>query len=72
MTMVQVRYRLARPLNDALMNAIARAHAIYGIHRVRLVPELDALVVEYDASRLTPQQVEAELAAAGIALWSEA
>ena len=72
MTMVQVRYRLARPLSDALMNAIARAHAIYGIQRLQLVPELDALVVEYDASRLTPQQVEAELAAAGIALWSEA
>jgi len=72
MTNVQVRYRLARPLSDALMSAIARAHTIYGIQRVQLVPELDALVVEYDASRLTPQQVEAELAAAGIALWSEA
>lgn len=72
MTKVQVRYKLSRPLNEALMNAIARAHAIYGIHRVQLAPALDALVVEYDASRLTPQQVEAELAAAGIALWSEA
>ncbi len=66
MTKVILRYRLLRPLDEPLMQRIVAAHSIYGFHSVRLEPSLDAITVEYDASRLTPQQVEAALHRAGI------
>lgn len=68
MTKVELHFDLARPLDNALMEAIARAHGIYGIFRVRLSPSMDAVTVEYDASRLTPAQVEAALLGAGVAI----
>ncbi len=68
MTKVELLFDLARPLDGALMDAIARAHGIYGIFRVRLSPSMDGVTVEYDASRLTPAQVEAALVRAGVAI----
>lgn len=68
MTRIELHFDLARPLDGALMDAIARAHGIYGILRVQLAPSMDAVTVEYDASRLTPAQVEAELLRAGVAI----
>jgi hypothetical protein len=58
MTKVQLRYDLLRPLDDTLMEKIGWMHSVYGIRRVSLAPTLDKLVVEYDASRLTPSEVE--------------
>lgn len=72
MTKVLLHYRLLRPLDDALMQRVAGAHGIYGIHSVRLAPSLDEITVEYDASRLTAQQVEAALHRAGIPAIKEA
>jgi len=66
MTKVALRYRLLKPLDETLMQRIARAHAIYGLLAVRPAPSLEELTVEYDASRLTPEQVEAALHRAGI------
>ena len=66
MTKVQIRFRLARPLDDTLMSRIADAHAIYGINRITVSPSLDGLTVEYDATRMCPADVEAALASAGI------
>ena len=66
MTRVQTQFRLAGALSDAAMARIADAHSLYGIYRVKLSPTLDALTVEYDATRLRPEEVEAALAAAGI------
>lgn len=71
MTKVQIRFRLQKPLDDAMLGRIADAHAIYGIQRVRVAPSLDglalaSLMVEYDATRLRPAEVESALAAAGI------
>lgn len=68
MTKVQTQFRLRRPLDDSLLQAISDVHAIYGIQRVRVAPSLDRLFVEYDASRLRPSEVEAVLAEAGIPL----
>ena len=68
MTRVEIRFRLSQPLSDKLLPAIAGAHAVYGIHRVRLSPTMDSLTVEYDATRLRPADVEASLARAGIAV----
>ena len=66
MTKVQLSFGLTRPLDEQLMGRIANAHSIYGLHLVRVAPSLDQLRVEYDASRLTQDEVEAALRRAGI------
>lgn len=66
MTKVQLRYDLARPLDDLLLEQIARVHSVYGIERVRPNEALDKLIVDYDASRLTGVEVETILHKAGL------
>jgi hypothetical protein len=66
MTKVTLHYDLIRPLEDADLDNIARVHGTYGIARVQVAPSLDKLTVDYDASRLTKADVEAELARHGI------
>lgn len=66
MTKIQVRFRLARRLDDAMMERLARAHTIYGIQGIQVAPSLDGLTVEFDATRLLRSEVEAALAGAGI------
>ena len=66
MTKVQVRFRLARRLDDAMMERLAKAHTIYGIQGIQVAPSLDGLTVEFDASRLVRSEVEATLAGVGI------
>ena len=48
------------------MLAIRDAQSIYGIDRIQLSPALDGLVVEYDATRLKPADLEAVLRRKGI------
>ena len=45
---------------------IAGANSIYGIERVQIAPSRDALMVEFDASRLRVPEVESALQRAGI------
>ncbi len=66
MTRVQVRFRLQKPLDDAMLARISDAYALYGIQKVKVAPSLDSLMVEYDATRLRPAEVESALAGAGI------
>ncbi len=66
MTKVQIRFRLQKPLDDILLERISEAHSLYGIHRVTVPPSMDGLMVEYDASRLGPAEVESALEGAGI------
>jgi hypothetical protein len=66
MTKVQLQYDLLKPVDDYLMQQIARAHGIYGLLRVSLAPSLDKIMVEYDASRLSPLEVETRLHQLGI------
>jgi allophanate hydrolase subunit 1 len=54
------------PLNETLMARIAAAHSIYGIRRIQITSSCGSLMVEYDASRLTANEVEAGLASLGI------
>ena len=68
MTKVQIRFRLQKPLDDVLMARLSDAHALYGLHRVKLAPSMQELLVEYDASRLRPAEVESALMGAGIAV----
>ena len=66
MTRVQMHFRLRKPLDEAMMTRLSSESTLYGIQQVKLNPSLDGLMVEYDASRLRPAEVEAALAGAGI------
>ncbi|MGE5487894.1 MAG: hypothetical protein ACM3ZB_08765 [bacterium] len=66
MTKVQIRFALERPLDDSLIERVADAHRIYGLARVWPEPSLDALMVDYDATRLSPELVEAQLRRLGL------
>lgn len=55
-----------------MLKSISDAYAIYGIQKVQVAPSLDALLVEYDATRLRPAEVESALASAGIPVEVEA
>jgi len=67
MTKVQIHVRLQRPLDDSTMERIRDANSIYGIDQIKILPSLTELMVEYDATRLKPAEVEKLLAQAGIA-----
>ncbi len=66
MTKVQIRFRVQRPLDEAMLERISDVHALYGIQYVKVDPSLESLTVEYDATRLRPQEVESALTGAGI------
>ncbi len=67
MTKVQRTFKLARELNDDELKRIAHIHAVYGILAARLLSP-EQLFIEYDASRLTPPEVEGILDENGIPL----
>jgi allophanate hydrolase subunit 1 len=66
MTKVEIHYELAQPMDEALMQRVADAHGLFGMQHVQLAPSMTQLTVCYDASRLTPAQVDAALHRAGI------
>jgi hypothetical protein len=68
MTKVQAHFQLQRPLDDSFLPNLATANAIYGIYRLKLSPAMDEVMVEYDATRLRPAEVESALAGAGLPL----
>lgn len=65
MTKVQTRFELARPIEDDFA-CIGKANSVYGINRVTIAPSLDAIVVDYDASRLTLNDLRAALVRSGV------
>ena len=66
MTKVDIHYDLVRPLTDSDAGGVADVHSWYGIMRVRVAPEMKALDVEYDASRLSEKDVEGVLLRFGL------
>ena len=68
MTKVQLPFSLTTPLDQATMHRLADVYEIYGILRINAEPGAQTLTVEYDATRLTPKDVEAVLARAGVPL----
>ena len=66
MTKVQAQFTLQQKPDDRVLARISDAHSIYGIFHVQLAPAMDRLTVEYDATRLRPEEVEFALASAGI------
>jgi len=68
LTKIQKHFRLEYNVSDspALLKAINRAQAIYGMERITLAPSLDAVDVQFDASRLRVTDVEATLRNCGL------
>jgi allophanate hydrolase subunit 1 len=66
MTKVQIHLGLQRPLDEQMMKRIRDANSIYGIERIQVLPSLTELMVEYDATRLKPAEVEKALTQEGI------
>jgi hypothetical protein len=64
MTRVQMHFQVRQRIDDASLAKLSDASAIYGIQRVKL--HADRLMVEYDATRMKPADVEKALAHAGI------
>jgi allophanate hydrolase subunit 1 len=65
MTKIQMNFRLLEPLSDASMAKLSDTSAVYGIQKLKLGN--GSLMVEYDATRMRPAEVEAAIAQAGIA-----
>ena len=66
MTKVQIHLALQCPLDDEMMERISDANSIYGIEHIKVLPSLKEIIVEYDATRLKPKEVERALARGGI------
>lgn len=66
MTKVELEYDLVRKLEDADADAVARVHGFYGIQKVNIAPSLEKINVAYDASRLSPRDVEGALVRYGV------
>jgi hypothetical protein len=58
MTLVEVTYELAKPLAAEQLRGLAAFANTYGLRRFRTDEEKMRLTLEYDASRLKPEQVE--------------
>jgi len=66
MTKVTLHYDLSRKLTEDDYSNIAAVHSVYGMVRVQLAASLDKITVDYDASRLMKNDVEAALARYGL------
>ncbi|MEO7144111.1 MAG: hypothetical protein ABI165_11500 [Bryobacteraceae bacterium] len=66
MTKIQLHYPLLRRLADSDLESVARITGVYGLWHVRVAPALDAVTVDYDATRMSPKDVENVLNRFGI------
>ena len=66
MTKVQVQFKLSRPLDAETSQRLSDVRGLYGILRLQLDSQPDILTVDYDATRLKAQDVEAALKRAGV------
>ena len=66
MTKVQTAYRLSRKLDDNDLEHFGRIHRTYGVFSAKVSPTLDQLLIEWDAARLTSDQLEALLKQLGL------
>ncbi len=68
LTKLQARFTLENALDDRLLAQISQAQATYGIEWIKLDPSMTGLVVEYDATRLRPAELEHALRNHGLAV----
>lgn len=71
MTTVEVLYRYATQPTEATMIALGETREVYGIRRFELDKDARTILVEYDATRLTPAAVANLLRKAGLSLTEE-
>lgn len=65
MTRIQMHFRLQQPLSETSLAKLSNTTAVYGIQKLKVGD--GTLMVEYDATRMRPAEVEAVLARAGVA-----
>jgi hypothetical protein len=68
MTKVQTTFKLSRPLEDKDLENISRMNSVYGMFATRLQSSGEELFVEYDASRLSLNEVRGTLEQHGLPL----
>ena len=68
MTKVQLPLNLSTPLDEQSMSRVSKVLSTYGILRVQAQPGAGQVIVEYDATRFTAQDVQAVFARAGLPL----
>ena len=68
MTKIQLPFALATPVDEELVKRAGNLYGTYGILRIDVDPGGRSLLVEYDATRFSPKDVEAALARAGMPL----
>ena len=66
MTKVLIHFKLQSPLTEAHLACLADARSVYGLLDFQLDEPGTSLAVEYDATRLRPDEVAAVLHRAGI------
>ena len=66
MTKVDMRFRLQSPLSEAQRGRLAETRSVYGVLDFHLDESDGVLVVEYDATRLRPEEVVGILHRAGL------
>jgi hypothetical protein len=68
MTRVELTYELKRPLVEADYERLSRLTSVYGVMGFEMPSETQTMVIEYDASRLTPDGVDRVVRASGLPL----
>jgi hypothetical protein len=68
MTQMEVAYRYANSLGEAVMRALDSVREVYGIRRLQLDEKNQIVRVEYDASRFKEPVVASLLRGAGVDL----
>ncbi|HYM13141.1 MAG TPA: hypothetical protein VEU62_20540 [Bryobacterales bacterium] len=71
MTKVDIRFRLQSPLSEEQLRRLADVRSVYGVLGFHLDESDSVLVVEYDATRLRPEEVAGVLHRAGLAALRE-
>ncbi len=66
MTKIQHDYALLRILDDDDAEAIENVHSYYGIQKITIGASLDRITVDYDATRLSPADLDTVLVNFGV------
>ena len=71
MTTVDALFRYATHPTEATMFALSNAREVYGIRRIEFNRDAQTVLVEYDATRLTPATVFQLLRGTGLSVVEE-